>query len=115
MTNGTLCSILHTVATETKLSYVAALILKAIGAGHGHGFEIMDVLGLPSGTVYPALRRLEKAALVRTEWESVEAAAAERRPARKNYALTRSGGQVLKAAEARYRLPKFGLEQEVPR
>lgn len=100
---------------ETKLTYVAALILKAIHAGHGHGFEIMEVVGLPSGTVYPALRRLEKAELVRAAWESAVAAAAERRPARKNYRLTRSGSQVLKTAEARYRLPEFGPEQEVHR
>ena len=95
--------------TETKLTYVAALILKAVGSGHGHGFEIMEVVGLPSGTVYPALRRLEKAGLVSAEWESEVAATAAGRPARKNYLLTRSGRQVVSEAEARYRLPEFAV------
>ena len=96
---------------ETKLTYVAALILKAIRAGHGHGFEIMDVVGLPSGTVYPALRRLEKAGLICATWESQTAAFTEGRPARKNYALTGSGLKAANEVEARYRLPEFTVEE----
>ena len=36
-----------------------ALILQALDNGYYYGFDIMDVTGLPSGTVYPALRRME--------------------------------------------------------
>ena len=43
-----------------RLSHTSALILQSIGAAHHYGFDVMDVTGLPSGTVYPALRRLEE-------------------------------------------------------
>ena len=43
------------------LSYSATVILQAVGNGHQYGFDVMDVTGLPSGTVYLALRRLEDA------------------------------------------------------
>jgi DNA-binding PadR family transcriptional regulator len=35
------------------------LILQAHAHGYRFGFDIMQVTGLPSGTIYPALRRLE--------------------------------------------------------
>ena len=47
-------------AAEAKLSHTAAMILQAISAGYVYGFSIMEVTGLPSGTVYPAMRRLER-------------------------------------------------------
>ena len=47
-------------AQEAKLSHTAALILQAINAGFVYGFSIMEMTGLPSGTVYPAMRRLER-------------------------------------------------------
>jgi hypothetical protein len=46
-------------ASEAKLSHTAAMILQAIDAGLFYGFSIMEMTGLPSGTVYPAMRRLE--------------------------------------------------------
>ena len=52
-----------------KLSHTAALILQAIGAGEGYGFSVMEMTGLPSGTVYPAMRRLERDGLIRSQWE----------------------------------------------
>ena len=47
-------------ATDAKLSHTAAMILQAIDAGLVYGFSIMEITGLPSGTVYPAMRRLER-------------------------------------------------------
>ena len=46
-------------AVEAKLSHTAAMILHAIHAGNVYGFSVMEMTGLPSGTVYPAMRRLE--------------------------------------------------------
>jgi DNA-binding PadR family transcriptional regulator len=86
------------------LSYTAAVILQAIANGYGYGFTIMDVTGLPSGTVYPALRRLEEARYVRSRWEAEAAALKQQRPARKNYAVTRAGAEALAHALKRYRL-----------
>ena len=51
------------------LNWNATLVLQALARGHGYGFEIMGATELPSGTVYPVLRRLEAAALVSTpDW-----------------------------------------------
>lgn len=99
--------------TDLKLSYTAAAILKAIASGHRYGFEIMDAIGLPSGTVYPALRRMESSGAIGSEWESERLAQKEQRPPRKYYKLTRDGSELLAGAEQRYRLPDFLAPKEV--
>lgn len=87
-----------------RLSHSAALILKAISLGYCFGLDVMEVSGLPSGTVYPALRRLERDGLVESRWESEEDAAAGQRPARRYYELTRPGKSAALAATQRYPL-----------
>jgi len=89
---------------DPKLSYSAALVLQAVSAGYKYGFDIMDVTGLPSGTVYPALRRLEQQELIRSSWETEQTAFADHRPARKYYKLTREGQETLRNAVHRYSL-----------
>jgi len=91
-------------AAEVKLSHTAAMVLKAIDAGHGYGFGVMEMTGLPSGTVYPAVRRLERDGLIRSRWEKQSIADKEQRPARKYYTLTASGRTTLEAVEKRYPL-----------
>jgi DNA-binding PadR family transcriptional regulator len=86
-----------------KLSHTAALILHAI-AGDGYGFSVMETTGLPSGTVYPALRRLERDGLIRSQWERQSIAEAAQRPPRKYYRLTRAGRSALEASQERYPL-----------
>src|ERR1039457_3590707 len=97
-------------APETKLSHTAAIILQALDAGFIYGFSIMEMTGLPSGTVYPAMRRLERDALIRSQWERQSIADAEQRPARKYYKLTAAGKTTLQASRKRYPL----LERLVP-
>jgi len=92
------------VAPEAKLSHTAAMILQAIEAGRVYGFSVMETTGLPSGTVYPALRRLEREGLIRSQWESQAVAEADQRPARKYYRITRSGKLTLAASQKRYPL-----------
>jgi DNA-binding PadR family transcriptional regulator len=87
-----------------KLSHTAALILHAISAGDGYGFSVMETTGLPSGTVYPALRRLERDGLIRSQWERQSIADEQQRPPRKYYKVTRSGRAALDAAQVRYPL-----------
>jgi PadR family transcriptional regulator, regulatory protein PadR len=87
-----------------KLSHTAALVLQAIEAGDGYGFSVMEITGLPSGTVYPAMRRLERDGLIKSKWESQAIADAEQRPARKYYTVTRSGHVTLEALQRRYPL-----------
>lgn len=87
-----------------KLSHTAALILQAISAGYIYGFSVMEVTGLPSGTVYPAMRRLERDELIASQWEKNSIAEAEQRPPRKYYKLTRAGRATLEASQQRYPL-----------
>lgn len=89
---------------DARLSHTAALILRAISAGYVYGFGVMEVTGLPSGTVYPAMRRLERDGLIRSHWEQEALATAEQRPARKYYKLTRAGNTTLTASLKRYPL-----------
>jgi PadR family transcriptional regulator, regulatory protein PadR len=89
-------------ASKPKLSHTAAMILHAIGAGYGYGLSVMEVTGLASGTVYPAVRRLEEARLIRSQWEKQAIANAEQRPVRKYHTLTREGKTVLQALQDRY-------------
>jgi PadR family transcriptional regulator, regulatory protein PadR len=86
------------------LSYTMALILQAIENGYGYGFDIMTIIGLASGTVYPALRRLENADFVASKWERQSIAQAEQRPARKYYTTTKAGRTALAEARQRFRL-----------
>ena len=52
-----------------RLSITAVSVLQAIANGYEYGFDIIDTTGLPSGTVYPALSRLERDGYVRSAWE----------------------------------------------
>ena len=95
---------------ETKLSHTAAMILQALDAGFVYGFSIMEMTGLPSGTVYPAMRRMERDELIRSQWEKQSIADAEQRPPRKYYKLTNAGKSTLEASRKRYPL----LERLIP-
>ncbi len=97
-------------AADTKLSHTAAMILQAISAGNLYGFSIMEMTGLPSGTVYPAMRRLERDELIRSHWERQSIADAEQRPPRKYYKITAAGNLTLDASRKRYPL----LERLIP-
>jgi PadR family transcriptional regulator PadR len=97
-------------AVEAKLSHTAAMILQAIHAGYVYGFSIMEMTGLPSGTVYPAMRRLERDDLIRSHWESQAIADAGQRPPRKYYKITPDGRATLEASRKRYPL----LERLIP-
>lgn len=76
-------------------------ILAAIRDGVTYGLEIVAHSGVPSGTVYPGLGRLEKSGLVRARWEDHLVAEAEGRPRRRYYELTADGTRVLAEGIAR--------------
>jgi DNA-binding PadR family transcriptional regulator len=96
-----------------RISHTSAMILQALWSGYIYGYTVMEVTGLASGTVYPALRRLERDGLIRSHWERQSAADAALRPARKYYALTRSGETALDASRKRYPLLAKLAPQEV--
>ncbi len=86
-----------------SLSFTGLFVLQAVAQGYRFGFDIMEVTDLPSGTVYPALRRLESQGLVRSDWESETEAAENARPRRRYYELTETGKAQLSEAASRYR------------
>ena len=85
------------------LSLAAVAVLGAVRESVRHGFDIMDATGLPSGTVYPILGRLERAGYVRSRWESQATALHEKRPPRRYYEITAAGVQALTQSVEHYR------------
>lgn len=100
---------------SVRMTQITALVLRAVAAGHQYGFDVMEACGMPSGTVYPALRRLEKAGILRSGWEDENDAFEAGRPRRRTYQLTSKGHKALPDAEAklnemRQLLGQFGTE-----
>jgi DNA-binding PadR family transcriptional regulator len=95
------------------LTHSTAVILQAVANGYLYGFDIIDVTGVPGGTVYPALRRLEALGYLTSKWEKPSIAQAEPRPARKYYELTRAGREALAEAVKRYRLLELAQPKKV--
>jgi PadR family transcriptional regulator PadR len=65
-----------------------------------YGLEISKEAGLPSGTLYPILARLEQAGWVESYWEDIDQSVEQRRR-RRYYKLTTNG-----AAQARIALDR---------
>lgn len=102
-------------ANDLKLTHTSALILQTINAGYRYGFDIMETTGLPSGSVYPALRRLEQLGFIQSKWEKESEAIAQMRPARRNYKLTSQGATALAKAMQRYPLLQQITLEDRPR
>ena len=90
-----------------RITYQTAAVLHSLATGAEWGFDIIDRTGLGAGTVYPILRRLEAARLVKAQWEAKRTAHAEDRPPRRYYQLTAKG--VVVTREALERFPHVGL------
>jgi DNA-binding PadR family transcriptional regulator len=70
-----------------------------LDTGETYGFELVKVTGLPSGSVYPILRRLEEQKLVTVREEIIDPNA--RRPRyRVFYRLNAEGRRVAREATA---------------
>jgi DNA-binding PadR family transcriptional regulator len=91
---------------ETLKGHLDGLLLASLEAGPRHGYAIMEALragsggqfDLPTGTVYPALRRLERAGLISGTWS------AEAGRQRRVYELTPAGRGALAAERGTWRL-----------
>jgi PadR family transcriptional regulator len=81
------------------------LILQTLGWGPAHGYNISqairaasnDVFRVETGSLYPALHRLEKRRLVRAEWKT-----SENNQRAKYYRLTPAGRRYLTRARSRW-------------
>ena len=96
-----------------RITHATALILQAIASGKRHGFQIMEATGLPSGTVYPVLRRLEREGAVDSEWEDASEARDAGRRQRRVYRLTGSGQQLGELARRRLAATRRVLDAEL--
>jgi DNA-binding PadR family transcriptional regulator len=85
-----------------------------------YGLQICERAGLPSGTIYPMLRRLVQAGWLKSFWEDQDVASAEGRPARRYYRFSDDGAEqarhALAVADAarRARLSRRHLTPGVP-
>jgi DNA-binding PadR family transcriptional regulator len=84
--------------TTSVLKVVAALLAEP--DAERYGLQLMQDTGLPSGTLYPILVRLERAGWVESRWEEIDPVA-EGRPPRRYYRLTATGVQAARAALAK--------------
>jgi DNA-binding PadR family transcriptional regulator len=93
-----------------RLSVTVCSVLQAVVDGAPYGFDIIERTGLPSGSVYPALSRLERDGYLASAWEDEARARAEGRPARRYYRVTAAGARALRQAMTHYRtlLPALG-------
>ncbi len=74
--------------TASVLKVLAAML--ADPGAQRYGLRLMQDTGLPSGTLYPILARLERAGWVESRWEEIDPVA-EGRPSRRYYLLTADG------------------------
>lgn len=85
--------------------HLDVLLLAALSGGPRHGYAVIETLrdgsggrfDLPTGTVYPALHRLERAGLIAGTWSVVDG----RR--RRSYRLTEKGQRKLAGERANWR------------
>ncbi len=81
---------------ETLKGHLDGILLAVLEAAPCHGYAVMEALressggqvDLPTGTIYPALHRLERAGLVRGSWS-------ESGRRRRVYELTPAGRRAL--------------------
>ncbi len=89
-------------AKKKNLSLGTVMVLHALARGSVYGFDIMEETGLTSGTIYPALDRLETLGFARSEWEDARLAQAEKRPPRRYFRITSDGARELQRALERH-------------
>jgi PadR family transcriptional regulator PadR len=82
------------VTLQTQL--VLRILLRNLQGEH-YGLEIAKAVGLPSGTIYPILARLESAGWIESDWEVINESVEGRRK-RRYYRLTGFG--ATRAADA---------------
>jgi DNA-binding PadR family transcriptional regulator len=85
--------------------HLDAVLLSVIDDAPAHGYAIVEALrvrsggslDLPTGTVYPALHRLERAQLISSTWSTVDGRK------RRTYVVTEHGKRVLSEERSAWR------------
>ena len=99
---------MQNISGDTLRGHLESLVLAVLERGPAHGLEVLrrlenagcGSLKLKEGTLYPALYRMEEAALVKAEWEDAPERA--RGPRRRIYRLTPKGKRQLAAGREKW-------------
>jgi len=100
---------------ETLKGHLDLLLLAAVEAQPAHGYAIAETLrtrsgqtfDLPEGTLYPALHRLERAALLKSRWSEQSG----RR--RRVYQLTAKGHRALAKGQREWKTFALAMDAVV--
>jgi len=87
-----------------RMTLQTQLVLRAMladPAAERYGLQLCAETGLPSGTIYPIVARLEQLGWVESSWEDPSEHVAEGRPRRRYYRLTEEGAEQARDALAR--------------
>jgi len=90
---------------EALKGHLDGLLLAVLAPGPRHGYGVIEALkaasggrlSLPTGTVYPALLRLQRGGLVSSSWSTVSGRQ------RRTYELTGAGRRALEAERRSWR------------
>jgi transcriptional regulator len=101
------------VGTDLLRGHLDGLLLAVLAEEPGHGYELSQrltrrsdgALGVPEGSLYPALHRLEGGGLVESSWST----AGGRR--RRVYRLTRSGRRAVAQSRREWRTFSAAVER----
>lgn len=89
---------------DPRMTMPTQALLRALledPARERYGLELCEPAGMPSGTVYPILARLERIGWVESRWEDPETHVEEGRPRRRYYRITPDGAERGRDAIAR--------------
>jgi DNA-binding PadR family transcriptional regulator len=89
--------------SSVRITSAVARILAALLDDPGedrYGLDLIRATGLPSGTLYPILIRLQRAGWLTAHWEEIDPVA-EGRPARRYYRMTPDGTALARTELAR--------------
>jgi PadR family transcriptional regulator, regulatory protein PadR len=101
------------VRADLLRGHLDGLLLAVLADAPGHGYELSQrltqrsggELGVPEGSLYPALHRLESGGLVKSAWSPGEG----RR--RRVYRLTSAGRRAVKASRQEWRVFSRAVDQ----
>ncbi|MDH6437457.1 PadR family transcriptional regulator PadR [Streptomyces sp. SAI-144] len=98
---------------KLRMTLQTQLVLRALLEDPGkqrYGLELCELAGLPSGTIYPILARLEQVGWLDSVWEDPAVHVEGGRPRRRFYRITQDGAEQARGAVAHaYRARKQPL------
>ena len=96
-------------SNDPRMTLQTQLVLRAFldaRREEQYGLELAKASGLPTGSIYPILARLEAAGWITSDWEMIDERA-EGRPRRRYYRLTGYGVRASREALERTRARMF--------